>query len=319
MHEAVCVYDQAERLGVEVWFVDYPSLEGMYVRPPDAAPYMLVSSLRPTGRQSLTAAHELGHHAFRHGTRIDQYVAGAAGTDADAAPATDTAELVAPRTRTTFDADEFLADLFGAFFLMPKAAVARGFSARALSPATATPAEVFAVAGWLGVGYTTLVYHMRASLGLIDEARARRLLAAKPKSIRAQLLGEPTPHGLVLVDAAWTGRPVDLQVGDIALVPHGTALETSSGAPGGGDTGGPGTLVPGPGGRALFEATTPGIGRLVGDGWAAFVRVAERAYKGRNMHRHLERAEDDELEGDRPKDDDLAEGERGDTGNRDVE
>src|SRR5205809_1109548 len=70
----VCVYDLAEQMGVEVWFDALPSLEGMYSKTP--RPVIVLSSLRPLGRQTYTSGHELGHHVFSHGFRIDQYLPG---------------------------------------------------------------------------------------------------------------------------------------------------------------------------------------------------------------------------------------------------
>ena len=35
---------------------------------------IFISSLRPTGRQHFTCAHELGHHIFNHGMKIDELV-----------------------------------------------------------------------------------------------------------------------------------------------------------------------------------------------------------------------------------------------------
>jgi hypothetical protein len=47
---------------------------------------------------------------------------------------------------------------------MPKAAVVGGFSRRNWNAASSTPAQIYTIAGWLGVGYETLITHMRASL-----------------------------------------------------------------------------------------------------------------------------------------------------------
>src|SRR5437764_967903 len=66
----LCVYDLAEGLGVDVWFKAIPRLEGMYVKTP--GPSMVVSSLRPAGRQVYTGGHELGHHVYGHGSQIDE-------------------------------------------------------------------------------------------------------------------------------------------------------------------------------------------------------------------------------------------------------
>ena len=72
LNEAICVYDLADQLGIEVRFADIPSMEGMYCR--ESGPTIILSSLRPSGRQAFTCAHELGHHSNGDGTGIDQLV-----------------------------------------------------------------------------------------------------------------------------------------------------------------------------------------------------------------------------------------------------
>jgi hypothetical protein len=66
----VCVFDLANEMGIEVRFVDVPSLEGIYSKWPE--PVIIVSSLRPPGRQASTGGHELGHHEYGHGFCIDE-------------------------------------------------------------------------------------------------------------------------------------------------------------------------------------------------------------------------------------------------------
>jgi len=309
----VCPYDAAERLGIEVRFVDFPSMEGMYIKGTlqSASPHILVSALRPFGRQASTGAHELGHHVFGHVTRIDQYIPG--GGAVGSAIGEDALGPKPPRApsihRKRYDPDEILADAFGAFFLVPKPAVERGFGDRGLAPATATPAECFAVAGWLGVGYTMLVHQMRSSLGLMSSARAAQLLAVKPKSIREQLIGLGMQNDVFVVDHAWLGRAVDLQVGDIAVVPAHTRIEPTTGRLSPVVRNAPGEMTETANGLPAFEATAPGLGRLVGTDWAVYVRVAKREYVGRNIFRHMEREEgDDDVEGREGRAEEFTEG-----------
>jgi Zn-dependent peptidase ImmA (M78 family) len=267
--EALCIYDAAESLGIEVRFVDIPSMEGMYVRNSgsNSQPIILVSALRPAGRQASTTAHELGHHAFGHGTRIDEYIA-----DADE-----------QREGNTLDSEETIANMFAGFLLMPKAAVEHGFAARACARVSATPRQVFAVAGWLGVGYATLIHHMRSSLGMLSVGEAKRLLSIQPKRIRQEILGTTTASDCFLVDQTWTGRPLDLQIGDTALVSTGVKIESSCLS----------SERTTPDGLQVVEAVTTGLGRLVDATWATFVRVRPRGFVGRSIFRHLESAEDE--------------------------
>jgi Zn-dependent peptidase ImmA (M78 family) len=119
---SLCSVDAAENLGIELRLVDIPSMEGMYVKNsgPETKSIILVSALRPAGRQASTAAHELGHHVFGHGTRIDQYI-----RDLDeSSPSCPDSE------------EEFHANAFAAF-LMPKSAVDQGFRVRGYAPFSA--------------------------------------------------------------------------------------------------------------------------------------------------------------------------------------
>jgi len=268
--DALCVFDAAEKLEIEVRFVDVPSMEGMYVKSSEShlKPIILVSALRPAGRQATTTGHELGHHVFGHGTRIDQYVA-----DVD------------ENSATPFgNEEEILANAFAGFFLMPKAAVEHGFKVRGFAPASATAHQVFEVAGWLGAGYGTLIHHMRSSLDLLNEHKAKTLLSIQPKRIRQELLGAALSSDCFIVDEKWSGRPVDLQCGDVALVKNdawidGNCLQLN------GKT---------PGGHLIAKAVTTGIGRIVGPGWAVFARVRPREFVGRSIFRHLDSADDDD-------------------------
>src|SRR5262245_22540028 len=191
----VCVYDLASDMGIEVRFMDLPSLEGVYSKWPE--PVIVISSLRPPGRQVYTCGHELGHHVYGHGFCIDELLA-----DDEAEPVKD---------------EEFLADCFAGFLLMPKALVVKAFACHGWNPASITPVQVYTVAGWLGVGYETLITHMGASLGLLGSAQAKALRKTSLKEIKSRLLGMPCQENLVVVDPCWSERAIDLQVGDFAL------------------------------------------------------------------------------------------------------
>ena len=144
---SICVYDLVERCGVELRFLSIPSMEGIYSA--GAPPIIAISSLRQSGRQRFTCAHELGHHVFRHGTRIDQF---------------EGQEKV-----RRFDPQEFIVDCFADFLLMPKLAIVAAIKARGINLQTATPLQFFTLAGYFGVGYKTIVHHLWRNLGLIDQ------------------------------------------------------------------------------------------------------------------------------------------------------
>jgi Zn-dependent peptidase ImmA (M78 family) len=252
----VCVYDLAERLGVEVRFFGGNTFGGMYAKSSDV---ILVPSLRPPGRQAFTAAHELGHWRFGHGSRIDEVP-----------------EFV-PDSRD--DPEEWTANLFAAYLLMPIWAVDNAFARRGFDPSASGPAEIYTIASELGVGYETLIKHLRFSLQKLTRERAEELLKATPKAIRLSLIGKAETKHLLIVDRHWLNGNVDLQVGHMALLPRGTVIE-------GGHVAAVADLASG----RLVRGLRPGVSRAFVEGcdWAKFLRVSRADFVGRAIYRHME-------------------------------
>ncbi len=257
--DSLCIFDFAEANGIdEVHFFNIPSLEEVYWK---QARKIIVSSLRPPGRQTFNCAHGFGHHVFGHGTCIAGVPSNGNGTQ-------------------RLDPKEFLVDCFAGFLVMPRSTVCHGFVARGWQPKTCTPFQVYIVSGWLGVGYTTLVHHMRDVLNLISRPHADSLLKVKPKQIRAELMGREMSENVIAVDPHWTGRPVDLEVGDLVMLPPGTEFDGKCV-----------DLVEQDGSRTILRGVAPGAdGRVASaaNGWSAFLRVSRREYHGRNLFRHRE-------------------------------
>lgn len=258
--QPLCPVELALNSDVDVRFVEIPSMEGMYWK--KGSPVILLGSERPPGRQAFTCAHELGHHVFKHGTRIDEV-------------------LGAGETRGLQSTEEYVANVFAAFLLMPKSAVDRAFAIRGFCPNAAGPAQVYIAACALGVGYATLIRHIQLSLREIPKSRAAELLKETPKAIRTEILKESAETDLIVVDEHWDAlRAVDLQVGDFAVFPKATQLE--------------GTMahIENSGQTVVIRAIQPGIGRAVCGSWASFVRVSKRRYAGRAAFRFLEEPDD---------------------------
>lgn len=261
--DAVCPFDLAERLGIEVRFVDIGSLEGVYLR--RSPPIILLTAYRPPGRQGFTCAHELGHDIFKHGTRIDELVSGA------------------PR-RQRIPPEEAIADAFASFLLMPRSAVIHGFVNRGWDPRICRPEQIYVVAHWLGVGYATLVTQMQFTLRLLDASNAATLLRIPLKEIRREMVGQDVDHDLIPVDTHWTGRAIDAQQGDLILLPPDTRIEGHCLA-----------LVRDTAQGQLCHASQPGQERVYQPSieWASVVRVSRRAYVGRNLFRFVEEVADE--------------------------
>ncbi len=255
MEEAICVYDFCERLGIEVRFVDIPSLEGMLYC--NHEPTIIVSSHRPAVRQAFTCAHELGHLYSGDGTTID--------------------DLVGKSHKFTSDPKEFMADCFAGALLMPKMAVQRAFAVRSWSIGGSTPGQIYTVSGYFGVGYATLVHHLWNSLKLIQGSHAEGLLKVGRRNAQAQALGWDSAGTVRIVDPYWNCRAIDLEVGEFVQVQVDTACEGNCFNE---------VCVSGSG--RLYRASQPGIGRLSSaSGWAGYVRVSRKKFVGRSIFRHL--------------------------------
>ncbi len=261
--EPICIYDLAEKHGVEVRFESIPSMEGMYSKSP--GPVIIISSERPSGRQFFNCAHELGHHVFNHGSRID--------------------ELIDNKTKNNYCPEDFLADCFAGFLLMPQVAIQNAFSNRDWSLTNPTHTQLYIIAGNLGVGYSTLITHMQQSLRILNSSLAHKLLKVQPKHIKAEILGYTTNSNLVVADESWKSRAIDIQVGGLVLTRPGTIHEGECISP-----------VHNSDKGDIFEGVTPGISRLFNESfkWATFVRVSRKQYVGLSKYRHLKEVKDDE-------------------------
>lgn len=254
-NQPACPFDVASRLGIIVRLAALPSLEGMYS--PGASAAIVVTSLRPAGRRRFTCGHEIGHHNFGHGCRLD--------------------EMLPDGTRSK-QLEEFAADRFSAALLMPKLAVENSFVRRGWNSTSPSPSQVFVVAQDLGVGFTTLVDHMSVTLHLLDRSRAAELSKVQLPKLRAQLAGAPVTDDLFPVDALWGDRPLDVDVDDQILLPTNSEIQ--------------GTCIAQVDGR--FVAVAAGTGRIAIPGRKGFLetRVCRKEFTGLARYRYLESCDD---------------------------
>ncbi len=257
--DALCPFDLADRIGLTVRLLALPSLEGMYASEPQAT--ILVSSERPPGRRRYTCGHEIGHHVFSHGTGLDELF-------------DDQAQSWSPK--------EFVAHRFAAGVLMPKLAVEAAFARRSWSASAASAQEVYIVAQDLGVGYATLIGHLERTIGCLSSSRATALRKSKLRQLRTQLARFEISHDLVLADRHWGSRPLDLEVGDVALLLSSAALDGEC-------ANYRSRPVP------HILATAPGTGTIALSGRPSPIelRVSRRGFTGLARYRHLEDPIDD--------------------------
>jgi len=260
------VYDLCELLTprVRVRFADY-SMEGCYCR--SDRPLIEVSALRPLGRRVFNTAHELGHHELGHaGMRLDERL-----EDGKADP--------------NSDPDEFAANAFAGFLLMPKIGVRQAFNVRGWSIANPEPEQAFVVACHFGVGYETLVNHLAYGLRELRSSLAERLTKVRLPAIRAALLGSKAADRLWVADRHYRMPTLDTEVGTTLLLPLGSQPEFSNIVHAG-------DLATG----RVFTAVRPGMTRVeAADGWAVTVRIARYQYSGWSTNRHLELEDGDDV------------------------
>jgi hypothetical protein len=175
--------------------------------------------------------------------------------------------------------DEFLVDCYAGYLLMPRAVVINEFHRRNLNYKSYDPLHYYIVACAIGVGYSTLVHHMRSALGLINWQSGTGLLRTTPKEIKSRLTGQETTNELIVVDSHWSASTVDLQVGDMIYtetLPHfhndNLVIRRLYGD------------------AVLVEAVKPGITQLenLSPNQSIYVRISRQQFSGWSKYRHLE-------------------------------
>lgn len=259
--DSVSPFDLAQHLCVVVQFVSLPTLEGVYSAGRD--PVILISSQRPPGRRNHTCAHELGHHVFGHGQCFEQLAQQGAESD--------------------WQPEEFVADRFAVALLMPKLVVDSAISRRGWSVPFLTAEQAFVIAQDLGVGYGNLIGHLELTLGALSGSHARQLrLAGRPlRHLRKKIAGFEPNHDLIVADRHWGARPIDVEVGDVIVVPDDAT-----------PSGGCVALANRPEPHLL--AVSPGEGSITldEDRQPTTIRVSRRNFTGLARYRHLEDPDD---------------------------
>jgi hypothetical protein len=161
---------------------------------------------------------------------------------------------------------------------MPRQAVVERFVRRGWDVSTADSTQLFAVAGELDVGYSTLVKHLRYGLQLVNNAWMALRLRDAPKAIRQKVTGELEPPRVVIVDDHWFNVPIDLEVGDEVAIPLKLRVE-------GGDFI---RAVGNHGEYSRWAGTRAGESEIRLNGCRHRVRIARAGYCGMLKYRYLD-------------------------------
>lgn len=186
-------------------------LAGAYVGPASLGPAIIVNSALGEIPMRQTAAHEFGHHAFGHESRLEE--------QAD----TDHGTLGTP-----LPDEEKLAEAFAAWFLMPRRAVLAAMR-RAQVTRPSGPADVHQIACWLGTSFAGTARHL-ANLRLADARQSRQWTLEwhnKGNRIRAALAGkqDSPPERVWLIRPAADQAIVHVLPGDCLVCPEGYVPE----------------------------------------------------------------------------------------------
>ncbi|MCC2590301.1 ImmA/IrrE family metallo-endopeptidase [Chryseobacterium sp. MFBS3-17] len=260
LYEPVNVYDICSKLEIDVQFVDI-NMEGLYVNNKDlnnTSPKILISRLRPFPRRVFTCGHELGHHVFGHGLKIDIL----------------TEENESSKYKSD---DEILVDTFSAHLLMPITCIQSEFIKRKLDFGTATEMDYYIVSSILGVGYQTLIIHCKINR-LIDDSKYFELAKHTPAKIFKKYFGNVDEKAYFkIIDFKTNNLPIDLEVSNYLVVP--TEFEVDSQYLEKLKSTEIGTL---------YMAKKSGISSIYSNENSCFVRIQPQNYIGFAEYRHLE-------------------------------
>ncbi len=206
MFQPMNVFDACITLGLTVRFVDI-NMEGMYIKQESGKfPTILLSNQRPLPRRCFTCAHELGHHVFDHGSRID--------------PLFDQALKQANR-----NSEEVLVDVFAGALLMPVAGVQAELANRNWISQKCSPVQFYILSSIFGTGYQTLIVHCKVN-GIISETKAESLLKYTPAKILKDIFksGNNKSH-FKIIDGQSSLSTIDLEVSNYIILPPNLNIE----------------------------------------------------------------------------------------------
>jgi hypothetical protein len=189
------VFAAIEASGIDCMAQPLPRLLGMYVRPEDGGPAILVNSGQDEIGIRHSAAHELGHHALGHTSRWDE-------------------DPFARWGDGTWPDDEKTAEAFAAWFLMPPSAVRTAMRLAGVHTPS-SGGDVYQIARWLGTSYAGTVRQL-VNVRLARPQQANAWIRIPPASLRrtAQGPADGPPGHVWVLRACANGATARVAVGD---------------------------------------------------------------------------------------------------------
>jgi Zn-dependent peptidase ImmA (M78 family) len=200
MDRPVDVFGAIEALGVMLAFAPLGGNAGMYLRPKEGPPGILIHEGHPRTKQRYTGGHELGHHVFEHTSEVDG----------------DLETQLQRGEQERWPDDEKVAESFGAWFLMPRKLVKHALKEMDIGKPDG-PLDVYRLSLWLGTSYTATARHLYA-IKLAPKDRADEWAAIAPRELKRQLAGELAPDDMQndvwWLDDRYDGLGIDARPGD---------------------------------------------------------------------------------------------------------
>lgn len=261
LNEPLSIYDLCAAMGIEVQFVNI-SMEGNYI--PGKIPRFYISALRPAVRRAFTCAHELGHHVFNHGFKLD--------------------ELIENRESENKPPEEFIADCFASSLLMPAQGIRKALAKRNWEAKDLTPEQVYTIACDFGVGYETLATHLSLGMKVVDFTKTQELKMTKIPAIRRSLVGEIEDlRRLIVTDQNSLSSIIECEVGDHLLVDAAVSPQNDSLH-----------SLPPVNGKQLFVAARRGVTSLRTADGSTFKQVRIMGHQFIGLNRYLYLVDPDE-------------------------
>lgn len=199
----VDIYGTIARTGIVLMWQRLPQQFGAYVNEQGSRPGILINSGLPHAAQRQTAGHELGHHWWKHGTRVD------ANLDPPGAK------------RPPWTTEEKTAEAFGAWFLMPRRAVLAALSLLGIQRPR-SPEDVYQLSLLLGTPYRATVRHL-PNIRLADQGEVAAWIRVPPNVIKERLdLARSTPRSrrpdVWVLSPRFAGTQLSVHPGDRIVI-----------------------------------------------------------------------------------------------------
>lgn len=252
-------------LGVEVHFVDAPSMEGLFLRNPAPNIFLPSTQHRPQFRIAYSCSHELGHFELGH-------------------------LMAVHRVGETVDysnEDESAADCFASWLLMPRQTVVEGLQVRGMTSDSMSVIDILCMTNEMCVSLDAFGVHLNR-LELINSRVQREIKTISPAEIIKKTIGPNFYHAVSLfVDKHWRRKTIDVEVGSSLFVidsHFSTSADVSV------------TEIQNPVARKRITVVIPnrcGEFRCQLGGQELSLRVASPYFVGLARYRYLPPAEDD--------------------------